>query len=318
MWDFSIARAIGLMVRTMPFILTRMAIYFGITFAYIVATGIGAAIGYGIGHVGSDPAAFGFWGGAAGFVFVSIGVYWIREYILYIVKAGHIAVLVKLMDGETLPDGQGQVAYAKTVVTERFGEASVLFALDQLIKGVIGAITGLIGGIASFIPIPGLDGLVRFVNAVIRMSMTYVDEVVLAYNIRIGSTNPWETSCDGLVLYAQNAKTIVKNAIWLTIFLYIFAGLVFVLILGPMAALFYLFPGDASVWAVLAAIVFAWAFKAAVLEPFAIACLMEVYFKAIEGQTPDPLWDRRLSDASAKFRDLKDKAFGAGGQPATA
>ena len=43
------------------------------------------------------------------------------------------------------------------VVTERFAEANVLFVLDQLIKGAIGAITGLIGGIAAFLPIPGLQ-----------------------------------------------------------------------------------------------------------------------------------------------------------------
>jgi hypothetical protein len=42
---------------------------------------------------------------------------------------------------------------------------------------------------------------------------------------------------------------------------------------------------------------------------------MQVYFKVIAGQTPNPDWDRRLSDASKKFRELKDKAaasFGGG------
>ena len=189
MWDFSIARAIGLMVRTAPFIALRLVIYFGITLAYIIATGGGAAIGYGLGHISDDPSSYGVFGGLAGFVVVSVAVYWVREYILYIVKAGHIAVLVKLIEGEDLPAGQSQIDYAKAEVTARFGEANALFALDQIVKAVVGTITGLLGGVAAIIPLPGLDGLVRFVNAVVRMALTYVDELILAYNIRTGTAN---------------------------------------------------------------------------------------------------------------------------------
>ena len=57
------------------------------------------------------------------------------------------------------------------------------------------------------------------------------------------------------------------------------------------------------------AIVFAWAVKSALIEPFCIAALMQVYFKVIEGQVPNPDWDRRLTEASKYFRELKDKAL---------
>ncbi len=39
MWDFDIGRTVGIMARTMPFILLRMADYFGITLAYIAVAG---------------------------------------------------------------------------------------------------------------------------------------------------------------------------------------------------------------------------------------------------------------------------------------
>jgi len=296
MWDFSIGRALGLMMQTLPFILMRMVVYFGITIAYVIATGGASVIGYGVGQVSDDPASFAIWGGIIGFGLVSLGVYWIREYLLYILKAGHIAVMVELMQGKPLPEGRGQIEHARQVVTARFGEANVLFVLDQLIKGVIGAITGLIGGIAAFLPLPGLQGLVGFVN--------------LGYNIKVGSQNPWESSRQGLVLYAQNGRTMVKNAIWLSLFLWIIALVIFIVMLAPMATLFYFLPGDIAGWSFIAAIVFAWAFKAAFLEPFAIAALMEVYFRVIEGQVPNADWDRKLSEASAKFREIKDKALG--------
>jgi hypothetical protein len=86
--------------------------------------------------------------------------------------------------------------------------------------------------------------------------------------------------------------------------------------LVPAGAIAYLFPGALSGWGIVLAIIFAWAFKAAVLEPCAITALMQVYFKVIEGQRPNPEWDARLASASDKFRELKDRAFGAGGTQA--
>ena len=325
MWDFEIGRSVSIMIRTWPFIVFRMIVYFGITLAYIVATGSGASVGYGVGHISTDPdgpLSFALWGGIVGIGVVSIALYWIREYILYVVKAGHIAVMVHLIDGRDIPNGQDQIAYAKDVVKQRFVEANLLFVLDQLVKGAIRAITGLIGGIAAFLPIPGLGGLVAFINTVIRLSLTYVDEIILGYNIRINSSSPFETARQGVVLYAQNGKTMVKNAVWLAVIMWGVSFVIFLLMLAPAAAIMWFIPGQLGGWAFVLAILLAWAFKAAFIEPFAIACLMQVYFKTIEGQVPNPDWDRRLAEASSKFRELKDKALASFGgsrwtQPST-
>lgn len=316
MWDFDIGRTLGIMGRTWPFIVLRMIVYFSITVAYVFATGAGAGLGYGVGHVSSDPGgptSFALWGGIAGFAIVSIIIYWVREYILYVVKAGHIAVMVHLIDGREVPDGQGQIEYARKIVTARFAEANVLFVLDQLIKGVIRAITGLIWGVAAFLPIPGLQGIARFVNAVIRISLTYVDEIILGYNIRTESDEPFESARHGIVLYAQNGGTMVRNAVWLAIFMWGLAFIIFLFMLAPAAGILYLMPGQLAGWAFVLAIVFAWAVKAALIEPFAIAALMAVYFKTIEGQVPNPEWDAKLVDGSKRFRELKDKAMGSVG-----
>jgi hypothetical protein len=313
MWDFQIGRSVSIMMRTWPFIVFRMIVYFGITLAYIVATGTGASVGYGVGHISTDPdgpLSFALWGGVVGVCVVSIAVYWIREYILYIVKAGHVAVMVHLIDGHDVPYGQNQIAYARAVVTQRFAEANVLFVLDQLVKGAIRTVTGLIGGIVAFLPIPGLGGLVGFINTVIRLSLTCVDEIILGYNIRTNSSSPFETARQGVVLYAQNGKTMVKNAIWLAVIMWGVSFVIFLAMLAPAGAIMYFMPGQLAGWAFVLAIVFAWAFKAAFIEPFAIASLMQVYFKTIEGQVPNPDWDRRLSEASSKFKELKDKALG--------
>ncbi|MGB3391366.1 MAG: hypothetical protein WBA88_25690 [Pseudaminobacter sp.] len=319
MWDFSIGGALGLMARTMPFIVLRMMVYFGIALGYILVTGTGAGIGYGFGGFGDDgfQANTTLWGGIMGFGLFGVIMYWAREYILYIVKAGHIAVLVELIDGKPMPDGKSQVTYATSVVKERFVEASVLFAIDQLIKGVVSAITGLVRGILTILPLPGARQLSGILHAFLRVAVGFIDEVILAHAIRTGSTNPWGSAREALVLYGQNYKVMLKNAAWLAIFVYFLSFLVFLVMLAPAALVVYVMPGAWAAGGFVFALLFAWSVKAALLEPFAIACLMQVFFKTIEGQQPDPEWEARLEQMSAKFRKLKARAVGESA-PATA
>jgi uncharacterized membrane protein len=308
MKDFSIRQVLGLLAQTAPFLVFRFLIYFGITLAYFLVTGAGAGIGYFIGMIGDDPGAYSVWGGVFGFIAVSAVMYFVREYLLYLVKAGHIAVLVELMEGKSIPNGRGQIDYAQQVVRERFAQSSVLFALDQLIKGVLKAFNRTFFTIAALLPIPGLAGVVKFVNTVINLSLTYLDEVILAYNLRTRAENPWKSSQTALVLYAQNYKSFLKNAFVLAFVVWGLTLLVFLLILAPVAGLVSLFPGSAGPLTVLVAVVFAWGVKQAVIEPIAMTALMQVFFKVTEGQAPNPEWESRLDQVSGKFRTLKDKA----------
>jgi hypothetical protein len=308
MWDFSMSRALGMMAKTMPFILFRVIVYAGIAIAYVLVTGVGAGVGWGIGSILHDDGASTVWGGVIGFGLTAGVLYFLREYILYVVKAGHVAVLVQLLDDQPIPEGQGQISYATGIVKARFAETNVLFALDQLVKGVLGAVTGLVQGIASILPIPGLQNIVGIIRAFLRIAVGFIDEVILAYIIRTRSTNPWGSAQTALVLYGQNYKTMLKNAAWLTLFTYGLAFVVFLIMLAPAAGIVAIVQNGWSVGGLLFAVIFAWAVKAALIEPFAIACMMQVYFKVIEGQTPDPAWDERLSSVSRKFSQLKEKA----------
>lgn len=312
MWDFSISGALGMMARTMPFIVLRMAVYFGIAVGYVLVTGTGAGIGYGVGAVGDDGFQTNatLWGGMIGFGVFGVAMYWAREYILYLVKAGHIAVLVELIDGKPMPEGKSQVSYATEVVRERFAQASVLFAIDQLVKGVIGAITGLFRGVFTILPIPGVQQLAGILQAFLRVAVGFIDEVILAHMIRTRSTAPWSSAKDALVLYGQNYKVMLKNAAWLAIIVYFLSFLVFLVMLAPAALVVYLMPGAWAAGGFVFALLFAWSVKAALLEPFAVACLMQVYFRTIEGQRPDPNWEARLEQMSSHFRKLKARIAG--------
>ena len=273
-------------------------------------TGAGAGIGWGIGGFWDEGFRAGatFWGGVLGFSLMAAVMYLAREYILYIVKAGHIAVLVKLLDGEEMPGGRSQIAHARHEVAQRFAQASVLFGIDQLVKGVLRAITGLVRGIVSILPIPGAQQFVSVIRAFLNLAVGFIDEVVLAYAIRTQSDNAWASAQTGLVLYAQNYKPMLKNAAWLALIVYGLSFVTFLLMLAPAALVAYLIPGAWAAGGIVFALLFAWSVKAALLEPFAVACMMEVYFRNLEGQVPDPAWEAKLENLSGKFARLKDKA----------
>ncbi len=71
-----------------------------------------------------------------------------------------------------------------------------------------------------------------------------------------------------------------------------------------------LLTGDSSAGVLVFALVFAWATKAALIEPFAIACLLQVFFQVTRGQEPLPEWRGRLTRVSDKFRTLGEAAVG--------
>jgi hypothetical protein len=320
MWDFSFSRALAMVLQTLPFVVLRILVYVGIALAYVLTVGVGGALGWGFGHMGSGPdapAGGAFWGGAIGFGLLSGVIYMAREYLLYLVKAAHIAVLVQVFDNKPIPQGQGQLAYGATFVKTHFTESSVLFGVDQLIKGVLRSLFGTFNFFTSFLPIPALQQLIRLAESVVRMSLTYVDEIILAYLIRTETKNPWGTARDGLILFAQNYMHFLKNAAWLSVLMWAFTIALFIVLLAPVGALVAIFHTGFTFWGFLLALVFAVAVKKAVMEPIAIAALMQVYFKEIEGQVPNPEWTAKLEQVSSKFRDLAQKAAGWVPGPAT-
>lgn len=306
MWDFSIFKALALMVKTAPFVLFRAVVYFAISAAIVVMTGTGAGVGYGIGGFGDEEfrASSTLWGGVAGFGLTAGVIFFLRDYVLYIVKAGHIAVMVEALEGRALPMGRGQIDFARGVVAERFGQASALFVLDRMIRGIVGVVTGVLQGLMTILPLPGISQLMAVLRAYLRLAVGLVDEVILGHALRTRSENAWEAAHDGLVLYAQNARPMLVNAAWLTLIVWVLSAVVFAVMLAPAALVVWLMPGEGSAMAVLLALLFAWAVKAALIEPFAVACMLQVFFKVTVGQVPNPEWIIRLTRASDTFRKL--------------
>lgn len=308
MIDFRTGQILGLLARTMPFLLLRLVVYIGITLAYILAVGVGGGLGALFGKIGGSSAGGGAFGGLIGFGVVSGLLWWTREYLLYMVKAGHIAVLVELMDGKTIPVGRSQIDYANGIVKQHFATSSMLFGLNQLIRGILKAFNRLTLSIASWLPIPGLDAVIKLFDAIVNTGLSHFDQVILAQILRVRGDNPWAVARDCTVLYAQNAKGALKNAVFLTFLIWGLTLLILFLVAAPLAAAVGLFHVQAGIATFALAVVAALSLKAALIDPFATVALIQIYDKITQGQAPNPEWSAKLESMSARFRELTQKA----------
>lgn len=301
--DAGFATSVGLMMRTLPYVLTRL----GILLAASILTIVWMTIT--LGGTAFLAQKIHPWVGY-GWLFTGLGAYgWIWmtvvRYFLYLLKCGHIAVLTELVTtGQVNHGQQGMFAYGKDVVTRRFKEVNVLFLIDGLITGVVNAFNRTLNFIGSLLPIPGVDGITRLVGAVTHGATTYIDETLFSYNLARGDENPWRSGKDGLVYYCQNAKEVLKTAIACVLLDYVLTAVAWVLMFAPAFLLAKIAPVLAG-WTAGIAILFAWNFRNAVLKPLFLTMIMTKFHVTVKGQAIDETWDARLTSISHKFVEIK-------------
>lgn len=310
----SIGKASSILLRTLPYVLLRMLVYFafGVAFTiyWVLVFFLGKAATLLHPYVG-----VGVWIVALILPFPIIRFF--REYILYVIKAGHVAVIARLAIHDSLPEGVNQIQWGKEQVQRRFKETSVLFVVDRLVNGVIRSINGMMQGMGNiFSAIPGVGGLVKFAQLILRFSLTYVDEAVLARNFVYEQETVWQSAKTGLVLYAQSWKEILKTAVMLGVLALTSYAVFAIALLIPALGLAKAYPTLKAVW-IIGALIFAGVIKLALFDPFALTNMILVYLEATRGQTPDPAWEEKLEAVSKKFRQIKEKAL-VEGTPGTA
>ncbi len=305
----SLGEAFGLLLRTMPFLLARLGILVGMTIAAIIYWGllVGGAVLF---SKVADILA-GVW------VIALIGIggaLWrfVLRYMLYLIKAAHIAVLTELITtGEIGNGSEGMFQYGKRIVTERFGEVNILFGLDLLITGIVRAFNRTLGWVTGLIPIPGLSSVTSVVQRIVHASTTYIDETIFSYNLARGDDNAYRSAQDGLVYYAQNSKEVLKTGLWVVVLDYVLTGVVWVVMLLPGFLVGLLLPGSgsaASLTMIVVAALFASSVRSAVLRPLFLIMVMVKFHVVSRNQSINPEWDSRLSSASSKFAELKQRA----------
>ncbi len=315
--------AVSLVSRTLPYALVRFGILVGftlVTVLWFAATfGLAALLGGAV-----HP-----WMGV-GALIVGLGGYgyawfFVVRYGLYLLQAGHVAVLTELVtSGEIAAGGEGMFAYGKRIVTERFGQVNALFALDLLIKGVVAAFNRTLNFVTGLLPIPGLQSVMGVVNAIVRAATSYIDETIFSYNLARGDDNTWRSSKDALIYYAQNSMEILKTAVWVVVLDKVLTVVIWGVMLAPAFLMLALLPESAKpggfIGGLIIAALLASNVRQAFLKPVFLVMVMTKFHVLVRNQPINLEWDQRLSSVSRKFGEIKDRAVGgavpvAGGRP---
>ncbi|MEN6441766.1 MAG: hypothetical protein ABFD97_24655 [Syntrophobacter sp.] len=302
--NFHFREAFSILLKTTPYLLIRIAIYGVLGVAMALYIGLLLLIG----------KIFG--GGGAVIFLIGLGVLYgllrlAKHYALYLVNAGHIAVITEIMDKGSLPEGTNQFQYGKELVIRMFKEVSVLFVVDSLVDGIIRAVNRTVATVTDLLPLPGMDGLTKIVNSVVNFSLTYIDETILSYNLARKDENVWESAKRGVILYAQNWKPILITAAGCAaanVGIFVVLFLVLLIPFGFFAAMTH--NETLKFFWIAFALTLAYGIRLAVFKPFFQISVMLTFHSEIKGQVPNPEWENRLEAASDKFGELREKAAG--------
>lgn len=304
----SLSTALKLFLRTLPYALARFGVLVGMSVVGIVWAVVTFGGGAWLGEKVHSVVGLGWIAAGCG----GLGWVWrfILRYALHLMKCGHVAVLTELIVRGQIGNGtEGMFSYGKRVVRDRFTQVNVLFALDHLVDGVVRAFNGTLDWVANLLPIPGMDGLMRVVKAILFSASTYLDETIFSYLLARGDANPWRGGQDGLIYYCQNAKPVLKTALWVVVLDKVLSAVLWGLMLLPALLVTQLIGGATAIWAIALAVLFAANARSAFLEPIFLIMVMTTFHVAVEGQPINAEWDGRLTAMSGKFKELKDQAL---------
>jgi len=154
----------------------------------------------------------------------------------------------------------------------------------------------------------GKSTIANLVDRVLKAATRYIDKVIFSYNLARNSADPWTTSREGLVYYAQNAKPVLKTAIWCVVLEWVLTVLLWIALLIPAALLTLMLPHaireSGAIATVLVALLLVGPIRAAFVRPIFLIMMMVRFHASAEGQPINPQWDAQLASISDQFRTL--------------
>lgn len=233
-----------------------------------------------------------------------------QYYVGYLIKAGHIAVVTCLLTTGSLPENSFE--YGKRIVKKKFATAAAYFAVDRLVSGAVKQINGSLDIVGNVLgKIPGMDSLVSFAKSFVNIALGNVDECCLAYTFYHEEQSAFKSAADGVVIYFQNWKTILKNALKTALITLALSAAAWLLLLGVTIAILSAtgMPGfNVFFVAVILAMMIVLIVKSSVMDSYTMVCMVCSYMQAApDTEITFDLYDK-LCKLSSKFKNLFQKA----------
>ncbi|MEY7848721.1 hypothetical protein AB7C87_05900 [Natrarchaeobius sp. A-rgal3] len=296
-------KATRIFLRTMPWVVARFAV--GVAFALLAVLWFGIVLWIVFGSIGLS-GLIGL--GALLLATVIFGgfVMLVRRYVLYLVAAGHVAVIAHAVDTGEVPDNQ--LRFGKEKVSGRFVEASGLFAVDQVVKTVIKQFNEAVASVGRLVDfVPALRQLMGIVTAAIGMAASYLDQAILAHMFLHEEKGTWTAARDGLVLYGKTWKPVLGSTAVIVVGMQA-VTLAFVAVLAVVSGALGGFGTivEAAVWLVVGGFVAVGYFG--ILSPWIKTVVITTYLVESEGMSPDSETMDYIADRSSKFTEVLSRA----------
>lgn len=153
-----------------------------------------------------------------------------QHYVGYLLKAGHVAVVTSIVTTGKVPENL--FAYGKEKVMKKFPTTAAYFAVDKLVAGAVKQINSGLDIIGNFLSkIPGMESVVSFAKSFVNVALGNVDECCLAYTFYQEDQSAFKSAADGVVIYFQNWKTILKTALKVTAITFVICGIAWFLLM---------------------------------------------------------------------------------------
>ncbi len=296
-------KATSIFIKTTPWVLVR----FGVGFAFaLLAVVYFAAIAFvlfsltgvsgGIAFIGLLIAGLVFYG------FFRLA----KRYVLYLVTAGHIAVIAHAVDTGEIPPNQ--IQFGREKVRNRFTEASLLFGVDMVVRGVIRQFNRTVASVGNMLGfVPGIQQLTTIIKRTIGIAASYIDQAIIAHMFLNESKGNWTAARDGVVLYGKTWKSVLGSTLLIVLGTYA-ALLVLLLLLVPVAGVLGgLAPTlEIAGWIAIGAVVLVLYFG--LFDPWVKTVVITTYLIEAEDETPDSETMDYIAARSSEFRDLISKA----------
>jgi hypothetical protein len=304
--DSEIAAAFRLLLRTLPHATARFCVLVASFALCLLWLAIALGGGWWIGnHVSAEVGIVWslIWLMGGGFIWGTV-----LRYFLHLIACAHVAVLTHLMTHGSVGDRQeSQFGFGRRFVLTHFGELTALFAMNQLIRGVLVAVHDTLHTLNETFPIAGLTTAAATVERVRGAATRYLDKVVLTYCLACDTGSVWQNSREGLVYYAQNTRATLKTPVWIVIAERCSSALLLLAAFTIAAAITVVLPPDyrevGRVIAVAVAVMFAIALGAVFLEPLFLILLILRFHLLVEDQPLNAQWSARLDRLFADWHE---------------
>jgi len=294
--------------KTLPFCMMKLLLGGATVLICAILLAILLGIGWLFGENGMGFAIL-LWIGATGVVrFI------IMHYFGYLVRVGHIAVMTEAFTTGQVP--ADQVKYGIDTVKTKFVTANAYWAVDKLVTRSVKQIQRGIDRVGNALDfIPGMKQVAGLAKFFVELSLGYIDECCLGYSFYRKDQGVFQSSCDGVVIYAQNIKGLLKNSAKTMGKVILLTVIIIILIFVPVGLLFKLLKWSGFLAFLLACLI-GWVIKFAFLDSYILCQTMAGYMEVAPNTTITFDLYGKLCQISNSFKELWNKGKSETPQPA--